>query len=115
MDNANPVFTPLDGKEMLTTTATKESRTNQLEYQRQIGSIMYAMVSTRPDLAYAVGKLSQYTYHLAVKHRTTLDRVLKYLKGNADLSIVYDHNNDGDPISFADAAYGDDLSERKSI
>lgn len=40
--------------------------------------------------------------------------VLKYLKGTADFALVYDHNEDGNPISYADAAYGDNLSDRKS-
>lgn len=113
MDNANPVLTPLDGKEMLTLTTT-DLRTNQLDYQKRIGSIMYAMTSTRPDLAYAVGKLSQFTHDPAAKHRTALDRVLKYLRGTADYALVYDHNTAGDPVSFADAAYGDDTENRKS-
>ena len=114
MDNANPVLTPLDGKESLTPATADEPRTNQLEYQKRIGSVMYAMVSTRPDLAFAVGKLSQYTHDPATRHRTALDRVLKYLKGTADLALVYDHNRNGDLISFADAAYGDDVNDRKS-
>ena len=73
MDNANPVLTPLDGKESLTPVTADEPRTNQLEYQKRIGSVMYAMVSTRPDLAFAVGKLSQYTHDPATRHRTALD------------------------------------------
>lgn len=75
---------------------------------------MYAMVGTRPDLAYAVGKLSQYTHDPTAKHCTALDRVLKYLKGTADLALVYNHSDNGDPIGFADAAYGDDMNDQKS-
>ncbi|GJQ93504.1 hypothetical protein Tco_0004643 [Tanacetum coccineum] len=33
---------------------------DQLEYSRAIGCLMYAMISTRPDIAYAVGRLSRY-------------------------------------------------------
>ncbi|GJU07264.1 hypothetical protein Tco_1123694 [Tanacetum coccineum] len=32
---------------------------SQLEYSRAIGCLMYAMISTRPDIAFAVGKLSR--------------------------------------------------------
>ena len=38
----------------------KASLTNQIEYQRAIGSIMYAMLGTRPDLAFIVSTLSQH-------------------------------------------------------
>ena len=81
MDNANPVLTPLDGKESLTPATADEPRTNQLEYQKRIGSVMYAMVSTRPDLAFAVGKFSRYTHDPATRHRTALDRVHIISKG----------------------------------
>ncbi|GJR11782.1 zinc finger, CCHC-type containing protein [Tanacetum coccineum] len=35
---------------------------SQLEYSRVIGCLMYAMTCTRPDIAFAVGKLSRLTY-----------------------------------------------------
>nr|GEX39986.1 zinc finger, CCHC-type [Tanacetum cinerariifolium] len=38
---------------------------NQLEYSRAIRCLMYAMTSTRPDIAYAVGKLSRFTSNLS--------------------------------------------------
>ncbi|GKF69184.1 hypothetical protein Tco_0202241 [Tanacetum coccineum] len=34
---------------------------DQLEYSRAIGCLMYVMTSTRPDIAYAVGRLSWFT------------------------------------------------------
>lgn len=46
MDHANPVLTPLDEKEWLVPTTADEPRTDQLEYQKRIGSLMYAMVGT---------------------------------------------------------------------
>lgn len=36
------------------------------------------------------------------------------MRGTADYALVYDHNTAGDPVSFADAAYGDDVEDRKS-
>ena len=114
IENAKPVLTPLNGKEALTPATTDEPRTNQLEYQEQIGKTMYAMICTRPDLTHGIGKLSQYTHDPAVRHRTELDHMLKYLVGTADLALVFDHSDNGNPVSFADAAYGDDVVDRKS-
>ncbi len=34
--------------------------TNWIKYQKAIGSIMYAMLGTRPDLAFIVSTLSQH-------------------------------------------------------
>lgn len=112
MGDAHPIATPIDGYSSLTSSDATEPRTNQREYQKRIGSLMYAMVATRPDIAYAVGKLSQYCQDPAAKHRAALDRIFRYLKGTIDLALLYD--NSAGPISYADASYGDDVSDRKS-
>ena len=41
---------------------------SQLEYSRIIGSLMYVMNCTRPDIAYSISKLSRYTSNLGVDH-----------------------------------------------
>lgn len=73
MENSHPVSTPIDGYHALTPSDPSEPQTNQLEYQKRIRSLMYAMVSTRPDIAFAVCKLSQYTQDPSVRHQTALD------------------------------------------
>jgi hypothetical protein len=62
---------------------------SQLEYSRVIGSLMYAMTCTRPDIAYAVGKLSRYTHNPSDIHWNAVNRVLRYLKKTIDYGIVY--------------------------
>ena len=52
----------------------------QLEYSRILGSIMYVMNCTRPDIAYAVSKLSRYTSNPGKNHWKAIIRVLGYLK-----------------------------------
>ncbi|CAM8910723.1 unnamed protein product [Rhodiola kirilowii] len=57
--NCSPVSTPIDlSVKLLPNTGEAVS---QLEYFKVIGCLMYVMTSTRPDIAYAVGKLSRYT------------------------------------------------------
>jgi len=53
---------------------------SQLEYARVKGCLMYAMSCTRPDIAFAVGKLSRYISNLSDMHWHAVRRVLKYLK-----------------------------------
>lgn len=62
---------------------------SQLEYSQAIGSLMYAMTSTRPDIAYAVGKLSRYTSNPSTQHWQAIQRVFKYLKGTMDYGLCY--------------------------
>ena len=76
---------------------------------------MYAMIEIRPDLAFAVKKLSQYCQNPSVRHRTALNRVLRYLKKTFDLQFIYDETIDSNFTCYADAAYGDDAIDRKSI
>ncbi|GJZ79724.1 hypothetical protein Tco_0644561 [Tanacetum coccineum] len=56
--DCSPVSTPMDPVEKLKPNAGKP--VDQLEYSRAIGCLMYAMTSTRHDIAYAVGRLSRY-------------------------------------------------------
>ncbi|XP_074277335.1 uncharacterized protein LOC141600973 [Silene latifolia] len=61
----------------------------QLEYASAIGSLMYAMHCTRPDITFAVGKLSRYTSRPGKEHWKAITRVLGYLKSTIDYGLVY--------------------------
>ncbi|GJT78811.1 zinc finger, CCHC-type containing protein [Tanacetum coccineum] len=58
-EDCSPVSTPMDPVEKLKPNTGKP--VDQLEYSRAIGCLMYAMTSTRPDIAYVVGRLSRFT------------------------------------------------------
>ncbi|GJY28800.1 zinc finger, CCHC-type containing protein [Tanacetum coccineum] len=62
---------------------------DQLEYSRAIGSLMYAMTSTRPDIAYVVGRLSRFTSNPSRQHWQAITRVFKYLKGTMNYGLSY--------------------------
>ena len=62
---------------------------SQLEYSRVIGSLMYLMSCTRPDIAYAVSKLSRYTSNPNGDHWKGIVRVLRYLRYTRDYGLHY--------------------------
>ncbi|XP_074289293.1 secreted RxLR effector protein 161-like [Silene latifolia] len=62
---------------------------SQEEYAKIIGSVMFLMNCTRPDIAYAVSRLSRYTHNPSAEHWNALRRLLKYLKGTIDLCLHY--------------------------
>nr|GEW84024.1 zinc finger, CCHC-type [Tanacetum cinerariifolium] len=62
----------------------------QLEYSRIIGMLTYLMIGTRPDLAYAVSRLSRYTSNPNDSHWKAMTRVLHYLRYNRDYGLHYD-------------------------
>nr|GEU97797.1 zinc finger, CCHC-type [Tanacetum cinerariifolium] len=62
---------------------------DQLEYSRAIGFLMYAMTSTRPDIAYVVGRLSRFTSNPSRQHWKAITRIFKYLRGTKDYGLSY--------------------------
>ncbi|GKB82920.1 zinc finger, CCHC-type containing protein [Tanacetum coccineum] len=65
----------------------------QLEYSRIIGMLMYLMTGTRPDLAYAVSRLSRYTSNPSYAHWKAITRVLHYLRYSRDYGLHYDRHH----------------------
>ncbi|GJS92954.1 zinc finger, CCHC-type containing protein [Tanacetum coccineum] len=83
-EDCSPVSTLMDPVEKLMPNTGKP--VDQLEYSRAIGCLMYAMTSTRPDIAYAVSRLSRFTSNPSRQHWHAITRVFKYL--NYGLSYV---------------------------
>nr|GEX80342.1 zinc finger, CCHC-type [Tanacetum cinerariifolium] len=86
-EDCSPVSTLMDPVEKLKPNTGKH--VDRLEYSRAIVCFMYAMTSTRLDIAYAVGKLSMFTSNLSRQHWHAITRVLKYLKGTMNYGLSY--------------------------
>ncbi|XP_020257365.1 uncharacterized protein LOC109833912 [Asparagus officinalis] len=57
----------------------------QLRYSKIIGSHMYVMSCTRPDIAFVVGMLSRFTSNPGKLHWDVVQRLMRYLKGTTDI------------------------------
>jgi hypothetical protein len=62
---------------------------DQLRYSQIIGSLMYLTSATKPDISFAVSKLSRFTTNLGDDHWHALERVMHYLAGTMDYRIHY--------------------------
>jgi hypothetical protein len=62
---------------------------DQLRYSQIIGSLMYLAITTRPDISFAVSKLSQFMSNPGDNHWCALERVLRYLNGTVNYGIHY--------------------------
>jgi hypothetical protein len=64
------------------------------------------LLRTRPDIAYAVNRLTTRTSHATMQDMIALKRVIRYLKGTTHLELVlaHDANNLG-LHAYADASY----------
>ncbi|EGD75696.1 hypothetical protein PTSG_12641 [Salpingoeca rosetta] len=101
--------TPLPPKGRLHTATAPD--TDVGEYQRLVGSLMYLAVMTRPDIRYATSVLAKQMAAPTKQHLHAARHVLKYLKGQPDLCIVYRRQQPQQPqhqqqlTGFADASH----------
>ena len=61
----------------------------KVPYRQVIGSIMYAAIATRPDIAFAVSLLSQFLNNPGEAHWQAVKRIFRYLKGTCNLTLTY--------------------------
>ena len=62
---------------------------SHVPYPSAVGSLKYAMVCTRLDIAHAMGVLSKFMSNPGKDHWTTVKRVFKYLCGTSDYDLCY--------------------------
>ena len=86
-DDTETARTPVDMT--LHLSKNKGVGVSQLEYSRIIGSLMYLMSCTRPDIAYSISKLSRFTSNPGADHWKAITRVLRYLRGTRDYGLHY--------------------------
>ncbi|GAA5887223.1 hypothetical protein JCM3774_005659, partial [Rhodotorula dairenensis] len=77
-------------------------------YLQAVGSLMYAMLGTRPDLCYAVGVLGRHAARPDASHWAAIVRVLQYIKGTLDMGLEF--QPDDSPLAgfeaYSDSDWG---------
>ncbi|CAA7059133.1 unnamed protein product [Microthlaspi erraticum] len=118
MDKSKVVSTPLAAHFRL---SSQQSPSTELEkqdmarvpYASAVGSLMYAMVCTRPDLAHAVGVVSRFLSNPGRDHWTAVKWILRYLRGTSSLKLTFGGTK---PllVSYTDSDMSGDVDSRKS-
>jgi hypothetical protein len=93
-DELKPVSTPMEPYLKLSSsqspnTADEFAAMRDIPYRESIGSLMYASIATRPDITYAVSRLSKYLENPGDAHWQASTRVFRYLKGTVDWWLTY--------------------------
>ena len=91
----------------------EKNQISKVPYASAIGSLMYAMLCTRPDLCFAVGMVSCYQSNLGLAHWRTVKRILRCLHGTIDHALCY-HGRDLRLTGYSDVDWASDKDERKS-
>jgi hypothetical protein len=115
MDDSNATSTPMDSSTKLEKLTEADERLDDVPYRQVVGSLQYAVSSTRPDLASATAKVSKFLDEHNKTHWQAVKRILRYIKGTTDVSLTYGTEcNNNILTGYADADFAGDLNDRKS-
>jgi len=119
MENSRPVSTPIDPRAPLVKADESEPTYEKQLYQQMIGSLMYLVTCTHPDLGFVVSFLSRFSSHPLLCHHTTVKSVFHYLAGTRTTSLVYTRRSSMDiPLliaGYSDAHYASCHDTRCSV
>jgi hypothetical protein len=123
LHDAKPIGLPIGDRNTLIQGTADELQADQSLYQQAIGALMWVAKGTRADIQYAVGQLSQHCNMPTIRHWNSVLRVLRYLKGTAEYSVLYGGKgatgSEGPKRpglqGYCDADYARDIVDRKSV
>nr|GEV29936.1 hypothetical protein [Tanacetum cinerariifolium] len=121
MDNSKRGSIPMQvdlhlSKSQCATTSAEMKRMQKVPYASAVGSIMYAVRCTRPDVEFVQNITSRFQQNSGEAHWTTMKNILKYLRNTKDTFLVYG----GDPEAelrvncYCDAGFETDRDDTKS-
>ena len=119
MGNAKAVSTPLANHFKLSNAQCPKSEEDIAEmklipYASAVGSLMYAMVCTRPDIAHAVGLVSRFMSNPGKEHWCAVKWILRYLKGTTDVGLLFGKGSSLSVRGYVDADFAGDIDNRRS-
>src|SRR5579871_6115728 len=113
MQDCKPAKTPLEPNIKISK-STEPEPYNLQYYQKAIENLMYAMLGTRPDIAYTVSVISQFHSNPNQTHWNILKQTFQYLKETIELGILYGNMNELKLERFSNSDWGENINSRKS-
>jgi transposase InsO family protein len=121
MADSKPVKTPMEQSVRLTADMSpgddrERATMAAVPYRSAVGSLMYAMVATRPDIAAAVGAVSRFAENPGHQHWLAVKRIMRYLRGTSDWALHVGGTGAGGVTlqGYSDADWAGDLDTRRS-
>lgn len=115
MSDCNSVTTPLPSNFDSVPNGTILSPTEASRYRTMVGKLLFAANTVRFDLAYATSVLSRFIREPHANHLAAAKHVLRYIKGNLDLGLVYTPQKVCDLVGYCDSDWAHDKIDRKSV
>jgi hypothetical protein len=85
MTGCNPAHTPMEERLKLSYCCEAEE-VDAMQYRRIVGNLR-SLMHTRPDLAFAVGYVSQFMERPTMEHQQAIKRILRYIAGSLDYGL----------------------------
>ncbi|RVW76784.1 Retrovirus-related Pol polyprotein from transposon TNT 1-94 [Vitis vinifera] len=119
MQNSKPGDTPVaKGDKFSLNQCPKNSLESQemqkIPYASAVGSLMYAQVCTRPDIAYIVGMLGRYLSNPGMDHWRAAKRVMRYLQRTKEYMLTYRRLDQLELIGYSDSDFVGCQDSRRS-
>ena len=115
MNECKPKSIPCDASVNKTLNDESSDLADPRLYREIVGSLIYVMIGTRPDICYAVTKLSQHMSNPTKAHLGLAKHVLRYIKGTLDFYLKFSKSNDALELTgFCDSDWGNS-DDRRSI
>ncbi|KAH9714963.1 Integrase catalytic domain-containing protein [Citrus sinensis] len=91
-----------------------KARMQTVPYASVVGSLMYAQVCTRPDIAFPMGVLGRYLSNPGFEHWKAAKKVLRYLQATKDFVLTYQRSDYLNIVGYSDADFVGCLEDKKS-
>jgi Reverse transcriptase (RNA-dependent DNA polymerase) len=115
MTNAKVTQTPLPSNWDPKENKGKATAAEITCYQSIIGSLLYLMIGTRPDISYAVTHLSQFTMNPSKDHYRAVLHICHYLAGTQDYKLVYGKAANKGLMAYTDSNWAANKIWRRSV
>ena len=92
----------------------EKAQMKNVPYASALGSIMYAQVCTRPDIAFTTGLLGRYQSNPGYNHWVAAKKVMRYLKRTKDYMLIYKYVEDLQLVGYLDSDIAGCQDEKKS-
>ena len=114
-----PTATPMNGYVHMRKTTIDDEQEDRNAYCKRIGSMMFAMVYTRPDVCFAMSKLSQYMSNPGAHHGIAIKQLLRYFRSTASYQLKIGPTKkspENERIRiYCDSDFGADKDDRRSV
>ena len=111
----SPAYAPFAAGTKLKANSDKESNSSLTSrYQQIVGSLMYAMLGSRPDICFTVNHLSQFGSNPTTTHLLAAQHVLRYLSTTEDYKLTYGNTDSTELVGYSDSNWAEDTDDRRS-